>query len=96
MSTKIKRAISLFLSLIILCLIPISASAVIVTPISTDLAYPTLYNSACPNVEELETIVDIDIFRNHLINGFASCPVSVDVSQFKILYNERMTSAIYS
>ena len=29
MSTKIKRAISLFLSLVILCLIPISASAVI-------------------------------------------------------------------
>ena len=96
MSTKIKRAISLFLSLIILCLIPISASAVIVTPISTDLAYPTLYNSAGPNVEELETIVDIDIFRNHLINGFASCPVSVDVSQFKIPYNESMTSTIYS
>ena len=91
-----KRVFSLILSLILLCLTPLSASAVILTPFSTDFAYPTLHNSAGPNVEKLEEVVDIDAFRNYLIQSFYSCPESVDVSEFNIPYSENMANAIYS
>ncbi len=90
---RYKKIVALFLSLILFSLIPISASAVVITP---DLAYPTLYNSAGPNVENLEESVDIDALRAHLINGFATCPRYVDVAEFKIPYSDATANALRS
>lgn len=57
-------------------------------------SYPDLTNSAGPNVEELEKTVDIDEFREHLINGFASCPQYIEVEEFKIPYSDTTAQAL--
>ena len=93
MSIKIKRTISLFLSLLFICLIPLSASAqseeIIIVPHT-----PKLFNSAGPNVETLKNYVNIDTFRTFLIAGLASCPESLDISAFNITYTDESFSAI--
>ena len=93
MSIKIKRTISLFLSLLFICLIPISAAAeseeIIIAAYT-----PKLFDSAGPNVEALESFVDIDVFRSYLINGLASCPESLDISSFGITYTDASFNAV--
>ena len=95
MAKTSKRALALILTLILICFIPLSASAesaeIILTPI-----YPKLHNSAGPTVDKLENYVDIDEFRSYLINGLASCPKNLDVSKFKIPYTNETFSAIGS
>lgn len=90
-----KRVLALFLSLIIICFIPLYASAMSVEIILPSTS-PKLHNSAGPSVEELDNYVDIDKFRTYLINGLASCPNSLDISSFKIPYNSTSFSAIGS
>lgn len=58
------------------------------------LSYPDLKTSAGPNVEEIEASVDIDKFRKHLIDNFASCPDFVDITEFNIPYSAEMWSAV--
>lgn len=95
MAKKSKKALALLLTLIIVCFIPLSASAASVEIIIPS-TYPKLYNSAGPTVEKLEKYVDIDEFREYLINGFASCPADLDISEFKIPYTNETFSAITS
>ena len=58
--------------------------------------YPNLKNSAGPNVEKIEAVVDIDTFRKHLIDNFASCPNYVDIRDFKIPNTTENQDAIRS
>ncbi len=95
MSINFKKLIALLLALIIVCLIPLSASAQS-TEIIIPTNYLTLYESAGPNVEVLDSYVDIDEFRTYLINGFSTCPQSLDISKFKIPYTNASFNAISS
>lgn len=107
MHIKIKRLFSLLLVIIILFSNSQIAHALTDEINSYNLEYPVLYptngfsypdlmNSAGPNVETLEKTVDIDAFRNTLIEGFASCPSYVDISAFKIPSNTANWNAIKS
>lgn len=57
-------------------------------------SYPDLMKSAGPNVEALEKIVDIDVFREHLIKYFAFCPSYVNIQDFKIPKTDANWTAI--
>ncbi len=88
-----KKVISIILSLIIICFIPLYASAESIEIVLDSETLP-LYASAGPNVEELENYVDIDEFRAYLIEGLASCPASLDISKFKIPYTSTTLGVI--
>lgn len=85
MSTRSKRFISLVLSVIIICFIPLCASAES-AEIELEVDILPVYATAGPNVEALKKYVNIDEFRAYLIEGLASCPASLDISKFKIPY----------
>ena len=96
MSPKSKKIFSLILAVVLLCfnsqiVFAVTDETVLYNfeypveyPNSDIFSYPDLKESAGPNVETLETTVDIDEFREHLIKNFASCPTYVNITSFKI------------
>lgn len=95
MNCKIKKILSVILSVILLCFSSHIASALSTDEVLYNFEYPVLYphsgleypdlmKSAGPNVETLENYVDIDTLREHLIENFATCPSYVIVEGFKI------------
>ena len=105
MQNKTKRLFSLIIVIVLLFSNSHIAHALTNETILHKLEYPVLYpndgfsypdlmSSAGPNVEELEKTVDIDKFREHLINGFASCPQYIEVEEFKIPYSDAVALAI--
>ena len=108
MSRNIKRALSFILGIIFLICgsniaYAVSDETVLYNfeypeeyPNQSFFDYPQLNASAGPNVEKIETAVDIDIFREHLIKNFASCPSYVDIADFKIPNTTENQNAIRS
>ena len=96
MSPKSKKIFSLILAVVLLCfnsqiVFAVTDETVLYNfeypveyPNSDIFSYPDLKESAGPNVETLETMVDIDEFREYLIKNFASCPTYVNITSFKI------------
>ena len=96
MSPKSKKIFSLILAVVLLCfnsqiVFAVTDETVLYNfeypveyPNSDIFSYPDLKESAGPNVETLETMVDIDEFREYLIKNFASCPNFVNITSFKI------------
>ena len=96
MSPKSKKIFSFILAVVLLCFNSQIVFAVTDETVLYDFEYPVEYpnndifsypdlkETAGPNVETLETMVDIDEFREHLINNFASCPTFVNIQDFKI------------
>lgn len=93
MANGSKKVISIILSFIIICFIPLCASAESAEIVLDTESLP-LYATAGPNVEELKNYVDIDEFRAYLIEGLASCPASLDISKFKIPYTSTTLGVI--
>ena len=95
MSPKSKKIFSLILAVVLLCfnsqiVFAVTDETVLYNfeypveyPNSDIFSYPDLKESAGPNVETLETMVDIDEFREYLIKNFASCPNFVNITSFK-------------
>lgn len=107
MSPKSKKIFSLILAIVLLCfnsqiVFAVTDETVLydfqypVYPGETGFQYPELMDSAGPNVETIEQTVDIDTFREHLIENFASCPNYVDISEFKIPNTSANQKAISS
>lgn len=105
MQIKTKRLFSLLLVIVLLFSNSHIAHALTDESILHRLKYPVLYpndgfsypdlrNSAGPNVEELEKTVDIDEFREHLINSFSTCPQYIQVAEFKIPYSDATAQAL--
>ena len=107
MSPKSKKIFSFILAVVLLCfnsqiVFAVTDETVLydfqypVYPGETGFQYPELMDSAGPNVETIEQTVDIDTFREHLIENFASCPNYVDISEFKIPNTSANQKAISS
>ncbi len=108
MSPKSKKIFSLILAVVLLCfnsqiVFAVTDETVLYNfeypveyPNSDIFSYPDLKESAGPNVETLETTVDIDEFREHLIKNFASCPTYVNIKDFKIPNTSANQTAIRS
>lgn len=108
MSPNFKKIFSLILVAVLLCLNSQIVYAVtedeflydfqypVYYPDESDFQYPDLKDTAGPNVETLEVIVDIDEFREHLITYFASCPSFVNITDFKIPNTTANQTAIRS
>ena len=91
MSPKIKKILSLILAVLLLCfnsqiVFAVTDEAVLYNfeypvdyPNNDIFSYPDYKESAGPNVETLETMVDIDEFREHLMTYFAICPEFVNI-----------------
>ena len=90
MKRKAKALVSLVLVALVIVFNTQLAFALTDETIIYDMEMPTLYESAGPNVESIEAInpnIDIDEFREYLINSFASCP---DYNTGVIIYNYKI------
>lgn len=103
---KSRKIISIMLVAILLCFnvhtvlaADLNTSCKLYYPVrhgTTGMRYPDLKNSAGPNVEALEESVDIDTFRDYLIEKFSACPSYVDISQFVIPSTSENLTALSS
>lgn len=108
MSPKTKKILSLILAVLLLCfnsqiVLAVTDEAVLYNfeypvdyPNNDMFSYPDYKESAGPNVETLETMVDIDEFREHLMTYFAICPEFVNIKEFKIPNTTENWNAIKS
>lgn len=84
MFSKLKKIFCVTLALLLVCITPLSVSALQNEVRTGEMLHPKLHNSAGPTVNGLKSYVDIDEFRKYLIEGFSTCPTELNILKFKI------------
>ena len=84
MFSNSKKIFCVFLAILLICITPVSVSALQNEVRTSEVLRPKLHNSAGQTVDGLKAYVDIDEFRKYLIEGFSTCPTELNISKFKI------------